>query len=274
MNNLNASTPYYFTVKAIDAAGNNSAASNTLTVTTNAAPDTQAPSSSTLTSTAKTSTSVSLSWSSAADNIGVMGYEVYNGTTKVNTIPVTGTTFTVSNLSPGTAYNFTVKAIDAAGNTSLASNTLSVTTNATPDTQAPTAPTLSTTGKTSSSVSLSWTVGSDNIGVTGYNIYNGSTKVNTSVVTGTTYTASNLRASTVYNFTVKAIDAAGNISPASNTLSATTSAAGDTQAPTAPTLSTTGKTSSTVTLSWSGATDNAGIIGYDVTMVQQRLIQV
>lgn len=93
------------------------------------------------------------------------------------------------------------------------------------DTQAPTAPTnLRSTGKTSSSVSLAWNASSDNVGVTGYDVYRGSTNVTT--VTGTSATVSGLAASTSYSFTVRARDAAGNLSPASSAVSVTTDAGG------------------------------------------------
>ncbi|MFF1676344.1 fibronectin type III domain-containing protein [Streptomyces sp. NPDC058256] len=91
--------------------------------------DTQAPTAPTnLTSPAKTSSSVSLSWGASSDNVGVTGYNVYSGANQVLT--VSGTTATVSGLSPSTAYTFTVRARDAAGNVSAASNSLAVTTNA------------------------------------------------------------------------------------------------------------------------------------------------
>ncbi|MEV7199589.1 carbohydrate binding domain-containing protein [Streptomyces griseoluteus] len=91
--------------------------------------DTQAPSTpSGLTSTGKTSSSVSLQWNAATDNVGVTAYDIYSGSNQV--LSVSGTTATVSGLSPSTAYTFTVKARDAAGNTSGASNSVSVTTNA------------------------------------------------------------------------------------------------------------------------------------------------
>ncbi|MFF7965154.1 carbohydrate binding domain-containing protein [Streptomyces sp. NPDC007903] len=91
--------------------------------------DTQAPSTpSGLTSTGKTSSSVSLKWNAATDNVGVTAYDIYSGSNQV--LSVSGTTATVSGLSPSTAYTFTVKARDAAGNTSGASNSVSVTTNA------------------------------------------------------------------------------------------------------------------------------------------------
>ncbi|WP_405727964.1 carbohydrate binding domain-containing protein [Streptomyces sp. NBC_00028] len=93
------------------------------------------------------------------------------------------------------------------------------------DTQAPTAPaSLRSTGKTSSSVSLAWNASTDNVGVTAYDIYSGSNQVLS--VSGTTATVSGLSASTAYTFTVKARDAAGNSSAASNSVSVTTDAGG------------------------------------------------
>ncbi|WP_405529402.1 carbohydrate binding domain-containing protein [Streptomyces canus] len=93
------------------------------------------------------------------------------------------------------------------------------------DTQAPSAPgSLRSTGKTSSSVSLAWNASSDNVGVTAYDVYSGSNQVLS--VSGTSATVSGLAASTSYTLTVKARDAAGNVSAASNTVSVTTDAGG------------------------------------------------
>lgn len=93
------------------------------------------------------------------------------------------------------------------------------------DTQAPTAPaSLRSTGKTSSSVSLAWNASTDNVGVTAYDIYSGSNQVLS--VSGTSATVSGLSASTAYTFTVRARDAAGNSSAASNAVSVTTDAGG------------------------------------------------
>lgn len=91
--------------------------------------DTQAPTAPTgLTSPAKTSSSVSLSWGASTDNVGVTAYDIYSGANQV--LSVSGTSGTVSGLAASTAYTFTVKARDAAGNTSAASNAVSVTTSA------------------------------------------------------------------------------------------------------------------------------------------------
>ncbi|HEY9522611.1 MAG TPA: malectin domain-containing carbohydrate-binding protein, partial [Thermopolyspora sp.] len=93
------------------------------------------------------------------------------------------------------------------------------------DTTAPSTPgNLHSTGTTSSSVSLAWTAATDNVGVTGYDVYRGSTKITT--VTGTSYTDTGLTASTGYTYTVRARDAAGNVSAASNQLSVTTGSGG------------------------------------------------
>jgi endoglucanase len=92
-------------------------------------PDTQAPTApANLAVTASTSSSVSLSWSAATDNVGVTSYDVFRGTTLATS--VSGTSATVTGLSPSTAYSFTVKARDAAGNSSAASSAVSVTTQA------------------------------------------------------------------------------------------------------------------------------------------------
>ncbi|MFG2982179.1 carbohydrate binding domain-containing protein [Streptomyces sp. NPDC048258] len=89
------------------------------------------------------------------------------------------------------------------------------------DTVAPTTPgSLTSTGKTSSSVSLAWTASTDNVAVTGYDIYQGAAKVATSTTTGAT--VSGLGPNTAYTFTVRARDLAGNTSPASNAVTVTT----------------------------------------------------
>ncbi|MBN6052115.1 fibronectin type III domain-containing protein [Nonomuraea sp. RK-328] len=93
------------------------------------------------------------------------------------------------------------------------------------DTQAPSVPgNVRSTGVTSSSVSLAWNASTDNVGVTGYDVYRGSTRVTT--VTGTSYTDSGLTANTSYTYTVRARDAAGNVSAASAAVTATTTGGG------------------------------------------------
>ncbi|MGB0523759.1 MAG: carbohydrate-binding protein [Flammeovirgaceae bacterium] len=80
------------------------------------------------------------------------------------------------------------------------------------DTQAPSRPTgLSTSNITSSSATLSWSASSDNVGVTGYDLYRGNTLVKSNH-SSTSYTFTGLSASTTYSLKVRARDAAGNTS--------------------------------------------------------------
>lgn len=340
------------------------------TITAGTGADTTAPSTPTnLTASGTTQTTTNLSWTASTDNIGVTGYNIYQGTTQIGTS--TSTTYNVTGLTAASAYSFTVKAKDAAGNLSASSNTASVTTlssggstptycsskgnsvsdeyigrvqlntinnastgnngytdftsistnltkgnaytititptwtgstysegyavwidynqngsfedsgelvwskaastttpvsgsftvatgattgatrmrvsmkyngiptscetfsygevedytvnlsGATADTTAPTAPTsLTASGTTQTTTNLSWTASTDNVGVTGYNVYQGATQIGTA--TTTSYNVTGLTAATTYSFTVRAKDAAGNVSSSSNTVTVTT----------------------------------------------------
>ncbi|WP_420329425.1 discoidin domain-containing protein [Paenibacillus gorillae] len=95
------------------------------------------------------------------------------------------------------------------------------------DTQPPSAPQgLTAAAVSAGQVNLSWTASTDNVGVTGYDVYRNGAVVG--ATTQTTYSDTGLAASTPYTYTVKAKDAAGNVSANSNTASATTPSAGGT----------------------------------------------
>lgn len=131
------------------------------------------------------------------------------------------------------------------------------------DTTAPTAPILTASGTTQTTTNLAWSGATDNVAVTGYEVYRGTTLLGSTA--STTYSVTGLTASTAYTFLVKSKDAAGNTSASSNSVNVTTLAPDlDTTAPTAPTLSASGTTQTTTNLSWSGATDNTAVTGYDV----------
>ncbi len=91
------------------------------------APDTHAPSAPMdLAAPARTSTSISLTWSASTDDVGVTGYDVYDGATLAASVAVPGATIT--GLAPSSTHGFTVRARDAAGNVSASSAALTVTT--------------------------------------------------------------------------------------------------------------------------------------------------
>ncbi|TBL71517.1 discoidin domain-containing protein [Paenibacillus thalictri] len=89
------------------------------------------------------------------------------------------------------------------------------------DTAAPSIPAgLSAVAVSGSQINLSWTASTDNVGVTGYDIYRGGSFLKN--VTGTSASDTGLSPSTTYSYTVRAKDAAGNASAASAAASATT----------------------------------------------------
>src|SRR6187455_3115775 len=94
----------------------------------------------------------------------------------------------------------------------------------TPDVLPPSvAANLRVTATTSSSVSLAWDASTDDVsGVTGYQVFRGSTQVGSP--TGLTFTDTGLTASTTYSYTVRAVDATAKVSAASTAVSATTTA--------------------------------------------------
>ncbi|WP_342503572.1 lytic polysaccharide monooxygenase [Lysinibacillus sp. FSL L8-0126] len=131
--NLKPSTKYTYTVKAVDAAGNVSNESESIVVETmHTAPDTEAPTQPTALHTmGVTSSSADLMWSASEDNVAVDHYVIYQGT-QADQMSVVGTSKTTSfmdmNLQSNTTYMYAVTAVDAAGNESIKSSILTVTT--------------------------------------------------------------------------------------------------------------------------------------------------
>jgi len=310
---LSSSTTYSFYVKAKDAAGNESGASNTINVTTDVYVPTYCESkgndfsyewiagvvigsysntsgaagytdytSETITLEAGSAVSVSLTpgfasstyneywkiWidynndkTFAADELAFDGGALSKTT-------VTGTMNVLSSASGTTRMRVSMK-YDAE---QTACETFSygevedytVTFGEVVDTEAPTAPTgLSSSSITETTFTLSWNASTDNVGVTGYDVYQNGSLIGS--VTGTSVNVTGLTASTTYAMTVKAKDAAGNISNTSSSLNVTTDDPADTQAPTAPTsLVSSSITQTSFTLAWNASTDNVGVTGYDV----------
>jgi beta-lactamase superfamily II metal-dependent hydrolase len=190
------------------------------------APDTTPPTTSiTAPSNGATVSGTTSVTASASDNVGVTKVEFYldgvlQATDTASPYAWSWNTTTATNAS----HTLTSTAYDAAGN-SGSSAAVSVTVNNVADTTPPTAPASLTASGSKRKVSLSWTASTDNVGVTGYQIWRatsaGGPFSQIATTTSTTYTNSGLTSGTTYYYYVKATDAAGNVSAASNTASAT-----------------------------------------------------
>jgi hypothetical protein len=134
-------------------------------------------------------------------------------------------TFTYHRFRARTAVATAYAAYDRLfGTTPTPTPTPTPTLTSTVDTVAPSVPLgLASAVKTATTASLAWQASTDNVGVTGYDVYRGATLAGST--TTTSFTDTGLTASTAYAYAVRAEDAAGNVSAASTALSVTTSPA-------------------------------------------------
>jgi chitodextrinase len=250
LDNLTPGTQYLIEVEAVDDGGVRSSAKAQATAATG---DVTAPSvPASLVATEVAETSATLAWTSSTDNSGVVaGYVVYRDGDSI--AQVADTSVTITGLTAVVSYSIEVAAVDAAGNKSAKSPFLSI---LTPDQTPP-----STPGKpimlaeTSASVTLTWTVSTDNVGVAGYLV-----TLNGDSVSFCTddrkVTVGGLPAA--YNIGIQAVDAAGNRSEAAYYSK-------DGVAPSAPANLSALPTDTTIALSWTASTDNLGVVeGYVV----------
>ncbi|MEU4568975.1 cellulose binding domain-containing protein [Micromonospora sp. NPDC023956] len=216
-----------FYVRAKDAAGNLSAASNTVDATNPTPPADLPPTAPRNVAVSRiTSTSVTLTWTAAEPGCcDITGHTIgyfqafrdLGDSVRVGNV----TTATIT-LRPATQYRFIVQASDSGGHNSQWSDPLTIVTPATdagPDTVPPSAPgPLTVSDVTTMSAKLNWTPSTDDVGVTGYDVYRWDgafTSTLVATVPGTSHTVS-LAPSVPNHYYVRARDAAGNVSIATN----------------------------------------------------------
>ncbi|MEO7261619.1 MAG: fibronectin type III domain-containing protein [Jatrophihabitantaceae bacterium] len=204
-------------------------------------PDTTPPSAPTNVSGAAASANqVDLSWSAATDNVAVTNYNVYRGSNGATPSLIATTTsssasYTDTSVTASTSYTYQVQAADAAGNTSMMSPPVTVTTPASTDTTPPSPPSgLASEAVSYSEIDLGWTGSTDSgTGVSGYRIFrqgpaeSSFTLLATTTGTGAgrnSYVDSTVKPSSTYAYYVTAYDGANNVSSPSNTISASSPA--------------------------------------------------
>jgi chitodextrinase len=179
-----------------------------------------------VTAQAGSATSVHVMWNRVADNGSrVEAYEVYRGASKVKEVPASEHMTDVVRLKAGTAYTFHVRARSTDGRLGPRSAEVRATTPAATaaDTRPPSAPgALGGRAVGSRAAQLSWKASTDDQEVVSYDVYQGSTKIHSVGGAQTAAVVTGLRPGTAYSFTVRARDAAGNLSPAAGRVRVTT----------------------------------------------------
>ncbi|OGS21830.1 MAG: hypothetical protein A2252_00015 [Elusimicrobia bacterium RIFOXYA2_FULL_39_19] len=162
-----------------------------------------------LTNPARTTSSIRLSWTASTSG-DVNHYKVYKNSVFVST--AAGTAYTNTGLSAGTTYSYTVYAVDNANNQSVSGASGSYYTSITADTTPPNPPTeLTSPARTETSITLSWVASGqaiDGDSASYYRVYRGAALIGTP--SATTMPDAGLTAETTYNYTIYAVDDAGN----------------------------------------------------------------
>lgn len=147
------------------------------------------------------------------------GYNLYRNGSKINSAPLTETTYTDTGLTNGITYEYAVTAVDQDGNESGRSGTVAL---APGDTLPPAPPAGITAAEGSSQVTLTWTANAES-DLASYNIYRDGVKANSAPVTSASFTDTGLSNDRTYQYTVTAVDRSGNESQPSNVIRATPS---------------------------------------------------
>ncbi len=205
-------------------------------------------------------TSVQLDWSAPAGTI--TEYRIYQDASEIAIIPTPTLTYNVASLVADTNYSFTIIAFNILEGSTSSSPTI-VSTDVTPPSNVTN---LAAANTTETTTDLTWDVATDNITVTGYEVYQNTNSGGDVLVASpatNNATISSLVIGNSNDFTVFAKDAAGNSSAlASNTVNVVTT---DMTAPSNVTnLAAANTTETTTDLTWDVATDLIGVTGYEV----------
>lgn len=228
ISNLEYGTTYDFRVRARHIDSNGVKYLSTDSLTSYRLSDTSAPTApQNLSATWDTANNnVSLQFGQSSDNDKLSKYIIYRNGVSIGFVTeglesLTSITYIDNSALPNTTYQYSVKAMDAAGNLSVSSNVVSFVTPSLNDVTAPSAPSLLTGAAVNASqINLTWEASTDNIGVARYDLYR-----NGIYVASTQYSSfgdTGLKDDTSYNYYVIAKDVAGNSSVASNTFTART----------------------------------------------------
>lgn len=238
---LDAAKSYFIRVTPVNGGGEGGF--SLYTSTDPDAPEWSAESTVTIGNVAKNS--LTLNWTAATDNSGAVdSYRIYRNGVLLDSVAGTSPTYDATGLAANTAYVFKIEAGDAAGN--WTSNGPSIT--------------------ALTALPLVWDAATDNIAVTKYRLYQGDSLIATTIYDQRNWEVTGLSPGVSYTFTVQAGDAIGNWSSGNPILEATAGAEPDFTPPTWTygSLEESNVTQTSLTLSWSGASDDKGVAAYRV----------
>ncbi len=235
---LNASTQYCYTVQSRDSAGNSTTASAASCATTQAppadtTPPTPNPATFGLAPASGGISSINMTATTASDPSGPVEYfftETSGNPGGSNSVWQTSTSYTDTGLSPSTQYCYTVTSRDSVGNTGASSAASCATTDALPDTNAPSSPSISSAvADSDTQITVTSTVSTDAEGSNPVEYQfnettGGAGATDSGWQTGTTHVDTGLSASTQYCYQVRSRDSVGNTNTYSATSCATTQA--------------------------------------------------
>ena len=256
---LTNGTGYTFSVVATNSAGDSTASDPSSSVT----PAPSAPDAPTGVTATAGNGSATISWTAPANNGGssITGYTVTASPGGATCTTTTATSCTISGLTNGTNYTFTVTATNSVDTSSSSASSSSIA----PQASRPDAPTGASATTSGTSATISWTAPANNGGsaITGYTVTASPGGATCTTTSATSCTINGLTKGTNYTFSVTATNAAGTSSPSTSSASITVA----TTAPSAPTNVTATSGDGSATISWTAPADNGGVSidGYIVT---------
>lgn len=203
--NLIDKQKYAFNVTALDFSGNESSMSETVYATPL---DTTPPSAPTNLTGFAGDTIVKLSWSPVLAS-DLVGYFVYKGTERVNSVPLTDTSYTVTGLTNYQSYAFTVTAIDDSDNESVKSNVFTVQPVPVPKTDPPADPSNIIVQNNNGHSLVYWTNPHD-VDFAGSNIYLDTVKQNKALLAQNFFQLDDLENGKTYHVRITSVDTFGN----------------------------------------------------------------
>jgi hypothetical protein len=257
LTNLASGTTYYFVAQSTGANGA-TGYSTTYSFTTTGSPSAPAPNISNIQTTV-TSTTATITWTTDEAASSQVNYGVtttYSSSSTLNSTLSTTHSVTLTNLMPGTTYNFDVMSANINGTSSTSNNSTFQTTGSAPG---PMISSVAASSITSSTALITWTTDQASTSVVNY----GQTVSSATLVTSHSVSLSGLTPNTLYSFTVTSVNAA-SVSTTSSSYNFTTSTP-SANAPVISYLAYWGITSSGITISWSTNVPSNTSVAYGTT---------